>query len=308
MPNSSTLFSIIVPTYNRAHLISVTIESILSQGYPNYEIIIVDDGSTDNTEEVIQKYLCDKVIYYKKINGERATARNYGTNKAKGDYVNWFDSDDVMFPDHLQVAASFVLKCNKPEIFALSHQYQHITGRVLNILTYPEDINSELYKGNLLANSPVIVRRDVALANLFNEDRELSGSEDFELWLRLASKYRILSSPKITLAVIDHEERSMITMTDPDQLIKRFTKFIHYTTSDAGVLSLLGKHKDVFVMKNYLILAVSLVNNNNPGLGYKYLRLAFASSPALIFQRGFFAFLKHYAKYMLSPPLTFQQA
>ena len=299
MLNNSISFSIVVPTYNRAHLISATIESILSQGYRNFEIIIVDDGSTDNTEEVIQRFLSDNIHYHKKKNAERAAARNTGTLLSKGDYINWFDSDDIMFPDHLQVAANTLLKYNKPEILALGHQHQHISGTVLEVLEYSPDINSEMYRGNPLANSPVIVRRDIALANLFNEDRELSGSEDYELWLRLASKYKIYSSPKVTLAVIDHEERSMITMIDPGQLIRRFSKFIHYTTTDHRVIKLLGKNKGVFVMKNYLLLAVSLVNNNNLKLGFQYLKKAFISSPKIIFERGFYAFVKHYVRHII---------
>ncbi len=300
MHNSSISFSIIVPTYNRAHLITATIESILTQSYRNFELIIVDDGSIDNTEEVIQKYLSDKVIYHKKKNAERAAARNSGTFLAKGDYINWFDSDDIMFPDHLQVAVNMLQKYNKPEVMALGHQHQHISGTVIEILEYSPDINNQMYQGNPVANSPVIVRKDVALANLFNEDRELSGSEDFELWLRLAARYKIYSSSKVTLAVIDHEERSMITMIDPDQLIRRFSKFIHYTTTDQAVIALLGSRKDVFVMKNFLLLAVSLVNNNNLKLGSIYLKKAFSNSSRVIFERGFYAFIKHYIRNSIS--------
>ena len=96
------LFSIIVPTYNRAHLISSTLDSILSQTYTDFELLIIDDGSTDNTEEVVQKYLSDKVLYFKKTNGERSAARNYGTSKARGEYLNWIDSDDLIYTNHLE--------------------------------------------------------------------------------------------------------------------------------------------------------------------------------------------------------------
>jgi glycosyltransferase involved in cell wall biosynthesis len=299
MANTPVLFSIVVPTYNRAHLIPATIESILSQGYKDFEVLIIDDGSTDNTQEVVQKYLSDKVSYYKKSNAERAAARNYGTHRAKGDYINWFDSDDIMFPDHLQVAANLLVNYGRPEVLAQGHQHQHISGIVTKVLTYPEDLNGEMYKGNPIANSPVIVRKDIALENLFNEDRELSGSEDFELWLRLAAKYKIFASERVTLAVIDHDERSMLTMVDPDQLIKRFSKFIYYTTHDKKVLALLGEHKNIFVMKNYLILAVSLVNNNNLKLGRQYLKKAFYYSPNIVFERGFYAYVKHYLRHSL---------
>ena len=294
------VFSIVIPTYNRAHLISSTIESVLSQSYKNFEVIIVDDGSTDNTEEVIQKFLSDRVHYYKKSNGERAAARNFGTRLAKGGYINWFDSDDIMLPDHLKEATDTLLKCNKPEVLAMGHMYRDNSGNTLQASPYPPDLAGQMYKGNPMANSPVIVRRDIALANPFNEDRELSGSEDYELWMRLASQYPIYTSPEITVAIISHDERSILTMNGMNQLITRYTKFIRYTTSDPGIVALLGQHKNIFEMKNYLLLAVELVHHNHPKEGIKYLRMSFASSPKVIAERGFYAFVKHYIRHSLS--------
>lgn len=298
--DASILFSIVIPTFNRAHLISRTIESILAQTYKNYEVIIVDDGSVDNTEEVVQKFLSDKVHYYKKSNAERAAARNFGTQLAKGDYINWFDSDDIMFAAHLHEAASAIMKHNKPEVLAQGHEYQDISGKTLEACIYSSNIGKGIYKGNPMANSPVIVRRDIALKNLFNEDRGLSGSEDYELWIRLASKYYIYTSPKITLAVVIHDERSIVTMTDPDQLVTRYTKFIHYTTSDPDVVALLNDHKNAFEMKNYLMLSVDLAVNGHLKTSRKYFLMACSSSPAIILERGFYAFIKYNIKHILS--------
>lgn len=297
MPNSPVFFSIVVPTYNRAHLISFTIESILSQGYRNFEVIIVDDGSTDNTEEVVEKFLSDQVFYYKKPNAERAAARNFGTLLAKGDYINWFDSDDVMFFNHLQIAVNLIVQFNSPEIFAQGFQYQDISGFVFYKSYYPPDINGSLYKGNPFAIDTVFVRKDIALANLFNEDRGLSSSEDFELWLRLGAKYKISTSQEITAAFIYHLQRSIIAMKDPLQLVDRYLKFIEYATSNPEILALLGKNRNVFEMKNYLMLAVDLMNNNYQELGKQYLRKSLTSSPKIVFERGFYAFLKHYFRH-----------
>jgi len=299
--NQPVFFSIVVPTYNRAYLIGDTIESILSQSYANFELIIVDDGSTDNTEEVIQKYLSDNVHYYKKENAERAAARNYGTSKAKGDYINWIDSDDIIFSNHLEEALKAIAKYERPEIFAMGHQYQYPSGKLINTVSYPSStLNGIMYKGNPMINSPVIVRRDIALANPYNEDRELSCSEDFELWLRLASKFPVYSSPTITVAIINHDERSTLTMADPDKLIKRFTKFLYYATSNDQVVELLGNHKHIFEMKNYLLLAVDLALNGHLRLGRKYIIMAFKRSPKVIFERGFYAFIKHFLIHSLS--------
>jgi len=100
------LVSIIIPTYNRAHLIEETLDSILAQTYPNWECIIVDDGSTDDTDAVVGKYV-DKDARFRyhhrpadRPKGANA-CRNYGFEISNGEYVNWFDSDDLMHPYHL---------------------------------------------------------------------------------------------------------------------------------------------------------------------------------------------------------------
>ncbi|CAM3645999.1 glycosyltransferase [Flavobacterium gelidilacus] len=100
------LVSIIIPTYNRAHLINETLESIIGQKYSNWECIIVDDGSTDNTKEILKTYLLnDKRFKYferplDRLAGGNA-ARNYGFEKSSGEFIQWFDSDDLMHEDLL---------------------------------------------------------------------------------------------------------------------------------------------------------------------------------------------------------------
>ena len=99
------LFSIIIPTYNRAHLILKTLESVKNQSFVDYELIIVDDGSSDNTKEVVNKFILDNKLsnwhYFNKVNGERGAARNYGIEKATGLYVTFLDSDDLIYSNHL---------------------------------------------------------------------------------------------------------------------------------------------------------------------------------------------------------------
>lgn len=101
------MVSIIIPTYNRADLISETLDSILAQTYTNWECIIVDDGSTDNTSKVVKNYIKkDKRFQYHhrpstRIKGPNA-CRNYGFELSKGEYVNWFDSDDLYFSNALE--------------------------------------------------------------------------------------------------------------------------------------------------------------------------------------------------------------
>ncbi|MFD1014615.1 glycosyltransferase family 2 protein [Winogradskyella rapida] len=103
----TALISIIIPTYNRAHIIGETLDSIIAQTYTNWECIVVDDGSTDNTAEIMSDYMLrDKRFrYYKrpenKLKGP-CSCRNYGFEKSKGDFINFFDSDDIFMPCALE--------------------------------------------------------------------------------------------------------------------------------------------------------------------------------------------------------------
>ncbi len=105
---ANLFFSVVIPTYNRASFVGKTIQSLLAQTYSHFEIIVVDDGSTDDTEAVVRGIRSDKLTYHKKKNGERAAARNTGARLAKGDYVNFFDSDDLAYPVHLHTALDLI--------------------------------------------------------------------------------------------------------------------------------------------------------------------------------------------------------
>lgn len=286
-------FSIVIPTYNRAHLISKTLDSILCQSYANYEIIVVDDGSTDETEALIAQKYGSTVRYYKKGNAERAAARNFGTQRAKGEYILWFDSDDVMYSNHLEVASLRIKEKKSPEIIALSFHFWNTKDEVVKTEIIPVEINQNLHKGNLLSCDAVFVRKDIAFLNPFNEDRNLSASEDYELWLRLSSQFKIWSFQDITSAIVLHEERSVATMADATKLIARFEKFLKYTTENKQLMDYFGINASYFIMKNYLILAVDLALNKHKREAQKYLKLAIQADKKVVFNRTFFATVKH---------------
>lgn len=104
---TNSLISIIIPTYNRAHLITETLDSVLAQTYKNWECIIIDDGSNDNTVEIVSKYIKkdSRFRFYTLPNNKPRGgngARNYGFEVSTGDYINWFDDDDIMLNDFLK--------------------------------------------------------------------------------------------------------------------------------------------------------------------------------------------------------------
>jgi glycosyltransferase involved in cell wall biosynthesis len=290
---SSPFFSIVIPAYNRAHLIPATIRSILRQSYTNYEIIVVDDGSTDDTEKALKPFLKENIYYFKKENAERAAARNFGTAKAKGDYINWFDSDDIMLPNHLQEAASLIEQHNSPEIFALS--FAIVTASFVTIrnviLPYPS-CNEYLYKENILACNPVFVKRDIALRFPFNENRMLSASEDYDLWLRLAANFTIHTSANITSQLIEHDGRSVNMRASKQKITERFETFLQNALCNKCVVDFLNNKKATFIARTYLLTAITLGLNRFTKTSLNYFLKAFTTYPFVILQRQFYVCIK----------------
>lgn len=229
--SNNPFFSVIIPTYNREKFICTAIESLLAQSFRDFEIIIVDDGSVDNTEEVVKKIEDNRLHYYKKENGERAAARNFGVKKAEGEYINFLDSDDTVYSNHLAVARKFCDENKNVEIFHLGFDVKNKQGTVLRSVTSIQSVNQEILSGNILSCNGVFVRKDVMLSNLFNEDRMLSSLEDWELWIRMSARYTFLNSNIITSSVIQHDDRSVMN-PDPNLIKAKVDRFIFHVLQD----------------------------------------------------------------------------
>lgn len=183
-------FSIIIPTYNRAGLIRRTIQSVFNQQYKKFELIVVDDGSTDGTDEVVKSFEFNNLFYHKTANLERGAARNFGISQAKGDYITFLDSDDLLYSNYLSNANEALNKFSHPVFFHQGYEIKKIDGKVLEKQNQlATDDLKQLAKGNHLSCIGVFIRRDITDKFHFNTDRSLSGSEDWELWLRLAANF-----------------------------------------------------------------------------------------------------------------------
>lgn len=287
-------FSIIVPTYNRAHLIEKTLASLQKIDYPFFEIIVVDDGSTDNTADVMEKIRDGKTQYFKKNNAERAAARNFGAQKAKGDYVNFFDSDDIAYGNHLSEAASLIHKRSRPEFFHLAFERMVPGGIPIPMANHftGETINQKMLFGNPFGCNGVFVRKDIFLQHLFNENRKLSASEDYELWTRLAARYPLYYSNIITSVLIEHDERSVLNV-DRKVLEDRINTLISNLQADEAVMKKYGKEFNKIKMECNSYIALHLAAKPGSKMaGVKYLLKAIADSPVLFLRRRFYAVVK----------------
>lgn len=295
MKKDEPFISIVVPTYNRAELIPDTLRSLLEQNYKNYEILIIDDGSTDNTVEVVNAIDDPRIQFIKKNNAERAAARNFGAALAKGEYVNFFDSDDLALPNHLSEAADLISRFNQPKWFHLAYSWAEPGGKVFrDVNTFTgQTLNHLMPKGNPLSCNGVFIRKDITIKHQFNEDRELSASEDYELWLRLAASYPLYYSNNITSLVIDHEGRSVRTING-QKLIRRLDLLLHYLQQDHHVMNYYKDQFNMIRMDAHSYIALHLANV--PAFKIKsinYLFKAFADTPKVLRNKRFYATIKN---------------
>lgn len=273
-------------------MILETLESAFSQTYPNFEIILVDDGSTDNTDEVVSAITDPRFIYHKKANEERAIARNTGFNLAKGDYVTLLDSDDYLYPNHLEAAANYIRSHKSPEVIRFNYDVVDSNKNTLQIARMPERVNDRMVNGNFMGCSGIILRRDVAVKYAFNGDRDLSGSEDYELWLRMAARFRVHTQDVITCSLHSHEERSVIHNIKEETLVKRIELLIKYSFGDKVVRKIYGVKKDVFVSHCLLYISLHLAIAQINRSSFNYLLKAIKTNPRTMLDKRFFGIIK----------------
>lgn len=186
------LVSVIIPTYNRAAWLVAAVESVLAQSYSNFELLVIDDGSIDNTREVVTRY-AEKVRYIYQSNRGPAAARNRGLQEAHGDYIAFLDSDDRWLKHKLREQVALVTSdpslkiCYTDEIW-IRH------GRRVNQKKIHRKYSGWIYQRCLplciISPSSVMIQREV-LAMVGGFDESFPVCEDYELWLRISRVYPI---------------------------------------------------------------------------------------------------------------------
>ncbi len=216
-------FSIIIPTYNRAHFIGATLDSVQAQRFRDFEVLVVDDGSTDNTAAVLATRVAQdpQVHYLPKQNAERGAARNYGLARATGTYVLFLDSDDRFHPDHLATLHRKIEELGQPNFIATKFDFDR-DGVLANSDTatlaegwYGLDT---FVSGNALACN-ICVRRQNPALHRFEEDRQYAAVEDWMFMLENTQQDNIYLVDAVTLTMNDHDQRSM--RSDNTALVRR---------------------------------------------------------------------------------------
>jgi glycosyltransferase involved in cell wall biosynthesis len=180
--------SVVIPNYNHTRYLGGAIRSALSQGLPPLEVIVVDDGSTDNSREAVEPFGA-KVRYLCQSNQGLAAARNTGIRAARGDLVGFLDADDQWTPDFLEEMLSLVAENPGASVYyCCAHTIDEEDRPLPQVLggppVAPEAMRQKLLRANFLIPSTIVMRRDVVAAAGFFDER-LRSCEDWDLWLRL---------------------------------------------------------------------------------------------------------------------------
>ncbi len=297
MDAHNTVFSIIIPTYNRAHTLSRAIQSILDQEEKDFEVFVVDDGSTDDTKTVVEQYLSDKRLHYLyQENQERAAARNAGALAAKGRYLNFFDSDDEMYKNHLSTARGFITKNTDAVFFHTQYHVCNEDGAIVNeeLGVQEEQAAARLIVTNYLGCNSVFVERSFFLDNSFNADRRLASSEDWELWLRLISRQPLFRCEVVTLKMRNHAGRSIFTIT-PDRIIERDTVMLDYLLADDPFSIKFKKDLKQFEADRYTFFALVLsITTGRRSETFHYLLKSLSVTPVVLLRKRFWAASRHF--------------
>jgi len=200
---SITKVSVIIPTYNRAGYLGEAIQSVLDQAFGDFELIVVDDGSTDSTREVVSSFIDTRVRYIYQENGGVSSARNTGIKASEAEYIAFIDSDDIWLPGNLELKVK--LLDSRPEVGLVcsdAYFFDNNTGTTLgrrwHDRTLHDWVNLEkiakqplkelLYKGCFIMPQATMIRRRV-FATVGYFDESLPTSEDWDLFVRIFQRF-----------------------------------------------------------------------------------------------------------------------
>jgi glycosyltransferase involved in cell wall biosynthesis len=221
----SPYISVILPAYNCAPYLTEAIQSILQQTFANFELIIINDGSTDNTEAIIRSFTDNRIVYVKnEQNKGLIYTLNKGIELAKGKYIARMDGDDVCLPERLSRQKIFLDENQNIAAVATTITYINDQGNIIGAwdldqqTTSPQQIRKKLAYENCIAHPTIMIRADIAASFRYKDYQK--NIEDYDLWLRLYN-----------------HKHSIAKLKDPQ---------LHYRIHDSSITGVYLKNKNFF--------------------------------------------------------------
>jgi len=265
--------TVIIPTHNREKLLAKTLESVLNQTVEVDEIIIIDDGSTDDTKALILQYDNNIIKYINQKNNGVSSARNHGIRLASNKWLCFLDSDDIWETNKLEKQIQFHNE-NKHILFSHTDELWMFNQKIINQKKHQLKPSGFCFLENipntLIGASTVMIHKKV-LEDVGYFDEELKACEDYDLWLRILRKYEIgLINQKLIIKVAGHEEQLSFT-----------TKLMDTYRIKALQKHLDSDYKDILlteIIKKCDILIKGAIKHNNEQIRDYYSQLKMLSS------------------------------
>jgi glycosyltransferase involved in cell wall biosynthesis len=291
---NSQLCSIIIPTYNHAKYIERSISCALAQTYKEIEVIVIDDGSTDDTPEIVKKF-GDSIIYHRKTNGGLGAARNTGLKMSSGKYIQFLDSDDIIDKKKVEKQVKILEKDERIAVVYSDCSCTEPGGTEIGNTSYSLAENENplpvLLKRTLFSVHAGIVRRSVIEdVGLFDESRV--AQEDWDLWLRIALKGHAYKYMPGNLAHYDQSGSGMVH--NPTLMFRRTKHLLNKFLNDPAFCKLNKVLVNDFIKEQNLSLATRAYNNGWWQLSRRHFIKAIRARPG-----------KTQFKYWLCVPKTF---
>jgi len=298
-------FTVIIPTYNRAEFIRDTLESVLAQVYTNYEIIVVDNCSTDNTAEVLDPYINEKRIRFFRNdrNRERAYSRNVGLENAQSDYVTFLDSDDLMYPENLSDAADFAIQHPELKLFHNRYELRDRSGKVIYQYKLPSLAKPlrAISNGNFMGCIGNFLHRDIYTVYRFDPSEDLTGSEDWDFWIQLIGENKIGRIEKVNSGIVQHAERSINTQ-DVTAMARGLKYMVTKIRSSEKLSRIYAEYLDRIESNCFLYLNLLSNDAHDWRHGWKYLLRATQVDGSVVLTARFLRSLRRTLMVMARTP------
>jgi len=284
-------FSIIIPTYNRSALLKELLQLFTQQTFGDFEIIVVDDGGKDDSEQVVSSFSDNRFYYFKKTNGGVSSARNFGLTKATGKYINFFDSDDLVYPEHLSEACKFFNAHPDSRVLIFDYDWGDRARKKSRLISNRyKNPNKAIFYQNYISTNAIFIERNLIKEIWFVE--HLSISEDWQYWIRLAAITKFTTVNISTSCIVEHPSRGINKISLPS-IIAQKDLFINSLKNDKDIQVMQDFNLDVISSHfcSFIALNAALVGQKKTSVAY------FAKSIGLyfpgIFSRRSLAIIKH---------------
>jgi glycosyltransferase involved in cell wall biosynthesis len=227
MNKNQPIYSVVIPLYNKQRHIKDTIDSVLNQIYQDFEIVVVNDGSTDDSAKVVESIKDDRIRLIHQKNAGVAVARNTGIKQARAEYIAFLDADDIWLPNHLEEIKQLIQKFSEAKAFSTAYEARTKNKIYKKIFsTLPEDpwqgvlenyFYTDMIDGNPMWTSVVCVQKDV-FDKVGDFPAGIKIGEDVDTWVRIFLAYKVAFSTTITaIYSLDSDNRTTVTAGAPQK-------------------------------------------------------------------------------------------